>query len=304
MAVFLFWLAACLRRARQSRLQDADRLREIAWACGTDFARNACTRFCHDVKILRESAGARPAIVIAAICGTARELRTDTDMRPSIARKIAALSPLLLLGFACASSPNRVDPEEMSAQAHRDEAQKEQAEANADQASFNPAAAQPSPFRDRGGEGDSLSGIPIYNPTEGHLRESDWHRQHARAHQIAAEKLERFEASACDGIPAKERAACPLLIRVTQIEDIDGGVRVTFKGGTDLTPILKNMQCQHAYARTHGFADDSDACPLYMGGLDIRQANNQTAIELTANLPKTIEAVRKNIRAQAIFARP
>ncbi len=237
-------------------------------------------------------------------CATARQLRTDVDMRPSIVRKIPVLSLLSLLGLACTTSPTRVDPEEMSAQAHRDEARHEQSEANMHQEAFDPAAARPSPFRDRGGEGDSLSGIPLYNPTEGHLRQSDWHRQHAQAHQIAAEKLERFEVSACDGIPAKERAACPLLIRVTNIDDIDKGVRVTFKGGTDLTPILKNMQCQQAYAKARGFADHSDSCPIYMGGLDIRQAKNQTAIELTANLPSTVEAVRRNIRAQAIFAKP
>ncbi|MDZ4695535.1 MAG: hypothetical protein SGI86_10330 [Deltaproteobacteria bacterium] len=213
-------------------------------------------------------------------------------------------SLILPPGLGCASNPNRVDPEEMGAQAHREEARKEQAEANADQASFDPAAAQPSPFRDRGGAGDSVSGVPLYNPTEGYLRKSDWHRQHARAHQIAAEKLERFEASACEGIPAKERTACPLLIRVTKIEDIPDGVRVTFMDGTDPTPIVKNMQCQQAYAKTHGFAEESDACPLYMVGLDIRQTKNQTAIELTANLPSTVETVRRNIRTQAIFAKP
>ena len=205
-----------------------------------------------------------------------------------------------LVLVACATPQGKpIDPEERSAQSHREQAEVEAAKAAEQRARYTPNAAEPSSFRDRSGDSDLGKSIPLQNPTEKHLTQARWHRAHSKAHFDAAKKLEAFEDEACRGVPAKERAACPLVGAVTGIRDVAGGVAIDLSPTVDAAAAIAVMRCHYAYARTRGFAPGASSCPLYVRGLMIEQAGLHT-VEITSKDESTVTHVRQTARDEVV----
>jgi len=209
----------------------------------------------------------------------------------------------LTLGAACAAREPNVKPTDMSAAEHRAEAQHERDLAKEDADRYRPSAARavnltPVAPNDTGG---IIFPISVYNPTEGYLSQADKHREHAREHERAAAKLEKFEEGECREFPERTRAACPLLGPVTKIDDVDRGVRVTFAPGTRVDAVTAHMRCHYAYARAHGF-DARVSCPLYMPGLEIEPAG-AAAVDLKVHDKAQVDDLRARAREEAVFTR-
>jgi hypothetical protein len=210
---------------------------------------------------------------------------------------------LAAAGTSCGTGKDAVKPDDMSAAQHRDEAARESEAARQHAKDYNPRATVPSPFRPAGGPGsDYAFPLSVYNPTEGQLQRVDEHRAHARAHERAAEALERFEAAECFNFPPASRAACPLLVPVTRIDDVAGGVRVKFAAGTRVDAVLAHMRCHYAYARARAFAEEI-SCPLYMRGIDFKQSADPLAIEITTGDGGQVAELRARSREEAVYAR-
>jgi hypothetical protein len=216
------------------------------------------------------------------------------------------LMPLLLATYliGCGGSQQTVRPDETSAEGHRQQAKREGDLAHQETNAYSPAASRPSPFRDPIAQKDSdyLYSVPVYNPTEGHLREADKHRQHARQHEAAAQYLERYEQAECKDFPPATRAACPLLGPALSIDDIPGGVRVRLTQATRVDAVVAHMRCHFAYAQSRGF-DAVAGCPLYMRGIDIRRGADPLTIEITSADPSAAREIRARSREEAVFVR-
>jgi hypothetical protein len=204
-------------------------------------------------------------------------------------------------GAGCATG-GKVNPDEMSAAQHRDEAFREKQQAREHAREYDPHATIAAPPQRVPGQGDSAYAPSAYNPTEQHLRQADDHRAHARQHEKAAQALEKFEAAECRGFPPSVRAACPLLNPVTSIDDVAGGVRVTFVPGTRVDEVAAHMRCHQAYARTRAF-EDTATCPLYMAGVEFKRVSGSPAIDITATNQTLVREVRVRSRAEAVYAR-
>ena len=217
------------------------------------------------------------------------------------------LTLLLLVTAAggCGLGGGAVKPDEMSAAQHRDEAARENEAARQHRKGYDPEATVSSPFRPAAGAvpvpgGSNLSPPAVYNPTEVELWRADDHRAHARGHEKAAQALERFEAAACIGFPPVARAACPLLRRVSRIDDIGGGVRVTFAPGAPVHAVFAHMRCHYAYARARAF-EEVVSCPLYIRGVDIKRATDPLAIEITHPDGRRADELRVRARQEAVY---
>jgi hypothetical protein len=130
-------------------------------------------------------------------------------------------------------------------------------------------------------------------------REND--AAHARQHEKAAQALERFEAAACIGFPPVARAACPLLRRVSRIDDIGGGVRVTFAPGAPVHAVFAHMRCHYAYARARAF-EEVVSCPLYVRGVELKRATDPLAIEITHADRRQVDELRVRARQEVVYA--
>jgi hypothetical protein len=214
-----------------------------------------------------------------------------------------ALLVFISAAGGCGTGRETVKPDDMTAAQHREEAAREKDAARQHSKDYDPKATVPSPFRPAGGagSGDYQFPLSVYNPTEVQLQRADEHRAHARQHEKAAETLERFEAAECGSFPPAARAACPLLRPVTRIEDIGGGVRVTFAPGTPVHAVFAHMRCHYAYARARAF-EDAVSCPLYMRGVDIKRAKDPLAIEITTADWQQVDRLRVSSRNEAIYA--
>jgi hypothetical protein len=216
--------------------------------------------------------------------------------------RLALLIMATALG-GCGTGRDAVKPDDMSAAQHREEAAREDEAARRHMKDYDPHATVPSPFRPAAGPAaDYPFPVAVYNPTEGQLSRVDEHRAHARAHEKAAEALERFEDSECLNFPPSTRAACPLLSPVAHVDDVPGGVRVKFMPGTRVDAVLSHMRCHYAYARARGF-EEATTCPLYMRGIDINQAKDPLAIEITTADPDQVAELRARSREEAVYAR-
>ena len=218
-------------------------------------------------------------------------------------RTTLAFLVLATAAGGCGTGHDAVKPDDMSAAQHRDEAARENDAARAHTKDYDPKATVPSPFRPAaGGSGEYQFPLSVYNPTEVQLAHADEHRAHAKQHEKAAQALERFEAAECGGFPPAARAACPLMRPVTRIDDIGGGVRVTFAAGTPVHAVAAHMRCHYAYARARAF-EDATSCPLYTRGIEIKRASDPLAIEITTADWQQVETLRAHSREEAVYAK-
>jgi hypothetical protein len=204
----------------------------------------------------------------------------------------------------CGTGRDAVKPDDMSAAQHREESARESDAARQHRKDYDPKATVPSPFRSAAGPGSGDYAFPlsVYNPTEIQLQRADQHGAHARQHEKAAQALERFEANECVGFPPAARAACPLMRPVTRIDDIGGGVRVTFAAGTPVHAVVAHMRCHYAYARSRAF-EDAASCPLYIRGIDIKRSSDPLAIDITTSDWQRVDELRVHSREEALFAK-
>ena len=198
---------------------------------------------------------------------------------------ISSAAALLLLSGCAGHELVRAD--DMTATQHRLAAQQEN-EAAAKAAGSGPSA----PAADPAG----------YDWNAERRRAAEGRREHARQHAAAAEFLEQFEDRECRHIPAASRAACPLLGPVIRIDDVPGGIRATFADARRVPTAIAEMRCHYAYARSRHF-DEAIGCPLYVQGVEVRQALDPRVIEVVSRDEKISRSIRERGRQQAVFVR-
>jgi uncharacterized spore protein YtfJ len=187
---------------------------------------------------------------------------------------------------ACGSAGVR--PDEMSAQAHRQEAAYERhtAAARERRAAEQPQGSTP-PF-------DPYSPSQMgLDPAEKLRWEAESRRAHALQHEAAARELERFEAEECKGIEPRARGACPVLGPVISLRDIPAGVRIELASSGDISGVVALMRCHLAYAESRGFEEVAAACPLYIRGIQIRASADGMALEIIGGTERLVKEIRR-----------
>jgi len=197
----------------------------------------------------------------------------------------------LLFVTACSHRGER----ELTALEHRVKAAEHEARAEREQRQYDPTQSRQamtrSPFVD-------LPDGPFrdYNPTSTHLARADRELRAAAEHSKAAAKLEAFEDAACQQLPSRVRAACPLLAsQVAHVQDIKKGVLLTIKPEADAQQIEQRLQCHLAFARANGF--DKPSCPLFVKGMRIRLAQPKViALEgSSAEVARALQAQARRV---------
>lgn len=139
-------------------------------------------------------------------------------------------------------------------------------------------------------------GADVYNPTEGQRALADAHRDHAGAHRAVAEDLRAYEEGACGHFPVSTRAACPLLLGLESIDDVDGGVRMRFSEGVDVAPIVEHIRCHIAFSAARG-TEGMEHCALYVPGASVRA--DGTNVTLTTDQAEHAVELRRRTSRQA-----
>lgn len=196
----------------------------------------------------------------------------------------------------------RVRPDEMSAEAHRTEAVREEQRSASERARYSPAAEQVTVEPDHSRDDTVVDHGQVYNPTQRYLSAAGRDDKHARQHLAAAAKLESFEQAECAAFAPAVRVACPANGPITRVEDTREGVRLYFAHSVDLISIAAHMRCHLAFARAEGF-DQSADCPLYLKGVSILVNEKQYTVELNADTPAARDELRRRAR-ETIFVVP
>jgi hypothetical protein len=223
-----------------------------------------------------------------------------SNVSPRKTRYVTAwLTPLVVAAVSCAGSAPTTKPDAMRATEHHAAAEREGELAQAEAARYLSGGAGPSAIQPKATSHDDYTRtVPVDNLPEGPLAEAEKHRRLARQHEASARYLREYEEAECRGVPAPDRAACPLLGAVDRVENISNGVRLGFAAGMPVEAVFSRMRCHYAYERARAF-DGSESCPLYARGMEIRRGIDPMAIELTAEDSVTIRRIRASAREDA-----
>ena len=208
---------------------------------------------------------------------------------------LTLLVTVLMGAGGCASQAPGTQPDDMSASEHKRHAEKHEQKSQKHQDKYDPKArssyekAPLDPTTD-------IYIIETYNPTERHKSHAKQHQRHADQHQQAAQKLLSYEEKHCAKFPETTRSTCPLMGQIKAVEDIEGGVRITFEDDVPRQAAIEHMQCHFAFARTEGF-EGMNACPLYLEGVSVEAQGDGQSVTFTTNKPENIEALRARSRA-------
>ena len=197
---------------------------------------------------------------------------------------------LLLLGCGGPLDPRT---ESLTASQHETEAQAEEGAAREHDAQYDPDARRA--VGGRGATGD-VYGLQVYNPTDAHLEEAAAHHAHAEAHRDRADELRAYEEHECAMFPAETREACPLLLGAEAMDDVEGGVQITFAADQDVAPILQHLRCHIAFAAAQG-REGMESCALYVFGARV-DAEGQV-VRLTTPVAGNVAELRRRARVQA-----
>jgi len=212
----------------------------------------------------------------------------------------------LVLVLGCTWLRPGTRPDDMSAEAHRREAEEHARWEAEHERGYDPEArvryGAPAPpgvvlprprygYRDT----DLYFDVREYNPTQVHRDRAKGHGKLAREHEHAARALEEFEEAECQAFPKETRAVCPLLAQVESLEDVFGGVRVRLVEGANVNAALTHMRCHQAFARARG-REGMDSCPLYMPGVWVERVGSTREVDLLALDPDEIDGLRRRAR--------
>lgn len=192
---------------------------------------------------------------------------------------IALAAGTLLIGCGGPEDPRA---EDLTAEEHEAEAQRELREAEETADHYRAV----------------YYGPEVYNPTEAHLYDAAVHQAHAEAHRLRASELRAYEAVECVEFPPETRAACPLLLEVVDVSNIDGGVRITFAESVDIAPVVDHVRCHLAFAAAEG-GEGLEDCGLYVPGARAVSVPGENVIQLTTDQPEHIPELRRRVAIQA-----
>ncbi len=185
--------------------------------------------------------------------------------------------PMLALLAAC-GGPQDPATENLTADEHEAEAEREEAEAD---------------------EQESLAthvySASEYDPTDARLAVAEEHRDHAEAHRRQAERLRAFENAQCAEFSESARSACPFLLGLREIEDVDGGVRVVFDSDAPIDAIVDHIRCHLAFVAAQGDEGIED-CALYVPGAAVQELDG--VVVLTTDQPDQVAELRRRVRLQ------
>jgi hypothetical protein len=209
----------------------------------------------------------------------------------------------LVFGIGCGGGHSAVRPDQMSAEGHLQEAQKDRAASNSELQQSNSPALAPNLSSPPGSNPQAYDyPAEAYNPKTEHLFRAQELSKHAQQHEAAAAALESFEQAECKQFPPATRAACPLLGPVVELVDVPGGVRARFAEGTRVDAVVAHMRCHFAYAQAHGFGEMA-GCPLYVRGIEIRRASDPRAVEIIGRDAAVTSEIRNRAREEAVLVR-
>lgn len=213
---------------------------------------------------------------------------------------VFASSLLLLPLLGCAT--DEVKPDDMSAQGHRAEADRERAaalEQNRIERSSSTPGREADPLTRRGdvpGVDDLFWGSSTYDPGVSSAKTPSAHSKRAQQHESAARELEKFEEAECQSFPHETRTACPLLGTVASTEDIPSGIRLHIAKGQPIDAVTAHVKCHFAFGRTRGY-EGMDACPLYIKG--VRVVSGADAIDLVSDDATRVDELRARARTHS-----
>ena len=217
-----------------------------------------------------------------------------------------AWSAALATALGCSWLGPGTRPDDMSAEAHRREAEGHARWEAEHMRGYDPEArvrhGTPAPpgvvlprprydYRDT----DLYFEVREYNPTEVHRDRAKGHGKLAREHEHAARVLEEFEEAQCQAFPKETRGVCPLVAQVESLENVFGGVRVRLMGGANVNAALTHMRCHQAFARARG-REGMDSCPLYMAGVWLERVGSTRDVDLLALDPDEVGELRRRAR--------
>lgn len=221
-------------------------------------------------------------------------MKTPLITRPLMLSAAAAAVSLALLVGACAQSEG-AQPDDMSVEAHRHEAQKHERLSAEHAAEYDPQATA-SRERTVGNPSEQIYATETYNPTAHHRTTAKRHAEHAEQHRHAAQALVQFEEAHCAKFPEQTRAQCPLMGQVTAVEDIAGGARLTLAAGVPLQAMVDHMECHFAFARTEGY-QGMQSCPLYLEAVSVEAEPATHSVRLTTTEADAVQPLRERSRA-------
>jgi hypothetical protein len=212
----------------------------------------------------------------------------------------------LVLALGCSWLRPGTRPDDMSAQAHRREAEEHARWEAEHQRAYHPEARSragaspefgPHPQRSRFGYrySDLYWDVREYNPTQVHRDRAKRHSDLAREHAKAARALEEFEESECQAFPRETRVVCPLVAQVESMQDVFGGVRVHLAEGVNVNAAMTHLRCHQAFARARG-REGMDSCPLYMPGVWVERFRSSREVDLLALDPDDVDELRRRAR--------
>jgi hypothetical protein len=185
---------------------------------------------------------------------------------------------LATLIVAC-SGPQDPATEDLTAEEHESEAEQEEVEATEDVA-LTPRTAY---------------GADVYDPSEARLIMAAEHREHAEAHRLQADALRAFENDRCAEFSESARSACPFLLGLREIEDIDGGAKIIFDTDAPIDAIVDHLDCHLAFVAAQGSAAIDD-CAIYGPGATVRREANR--VILVTDQPDHVAELRRRVRVQ------
>ena len=226
--------------------------------------------------------------------------------------------------LACAAAPPkpRVEPSEMSAAGHEEEAAREEKVAAWHAAHYDPSAGQPGPAC-LGADGRGLAaGSPCWsslaNPTAEHLRVAQEHREHAAQHRAASQALRQAEARDCVTVSEYDRDTSPFDHRqdILRVEDYweagaegrprtELGATVIFRAvpGMSVDWLQRIVNCHLARnAIIGGEVPWMPGCPLALKNVraQVSRTWNGFAVAIRSDDAATVAEIRK--RAHALMA--
>ena len=204
---------------------------------------------------------------------------------------VSALLAVLTLG-ACAHEKTNAD--DMSAEAHRAEA-----------AAHRKRAAENETALRETGQQSSFAGTPVntgreftaiddvtWGAADYRWEVAEHERELARAHEEAADELERFTNAQCAHFDKQMRVKCPLLGTVVEVTDVEGGVHFKLRDGVSKDAVLAHSRCHLAFARKE-HREGMDACPLYLNGVEAKA--DEDGLTLTSS-PADLKELRRRAR--------